>query len=151
MYNNILIATDGSDFAQAAISQGIELARAMKSDVTVVTVTELWSALDMAQKVRGGETNPIDSYEKHEDNIASKVLSEAEEIIKNHGLKCELIHIRDKHPADGIIDTMEEKGCDLIVMASHGRRGIKKVLLGSIASEVLTNSNVPVLIVKKKS
>ncbi|NNE38733.1 MAG: universal stress protein [Gammaproteobacteria bacterium] len=149
MYKNILIATDGSECAQAAFNHGIDLARSMKSNVTVVTVTELWSALDMAQKVRGGDMNPIKEYEKHEDDIANKVLSTAEEIINSHGLKCELIHISDKHPADGIIDTAQEKGCDLIVMASHGRRGLQKILLGSIASEVLSNSTIPVLIVRK--
>lgn len=150
MYKNILIATDGSEFSQAAFNHGIDLARSMKSYVTVVTVTELWSALEMAQKVRGGETNPIEEYEKHEDEIATKVLGTAEEIIKSHGLSCELIHIRDKHPADGIIDTANEKGCDLIVMASHGRRGLQKILLGSIASEVLAHSDIPVLIVKSQ-
>ncbi len=151
MYKNILIATDGSEFAQTAFNHGIDLARSMKSAVTVVTVTELWSALEMAQKVRSGKTNPTEEYEKHEDEIANNVLSKSEEIIKSHGLDCELIHIRDKHPADGIIETAEEKGCDLIVMASHGRRAIQKILLGSIASEVLAHSKVPVLVVKKNN
>lgn len=74
MYKNILIATDGSEFAQTAFNHGIDLARSMKSIVTVVTVTELWSALEMAQKVRSGKINPIEEYEKHEDEIANKAL-----------------------------------------------------------------------------
>lgn len=148
MYKNILIATDGSEFAQTAFNHGIDLARSMKSIVTVVTVTELWSALEMAQKVRSGKINPIEEYEKHEDEIANKALGIAEEVIKSHSLNYELIHIKDKHPADGIIDTANKKSCDLIVMASHGRRGVQKILLGSIASEVLAHSNVPVLVIK---
>ncbi len=62
---------------------------------------------------------------------------------------CEILHVKDKHPAEGILETAKNKGSDLIVMASHGRRGIQKILLGSVAIEVLTHSTIPVLIVKQ--
>jgi nucleotide-binding universal stress UspA family protein len=150
MYKNILIATDGSDFAKVAIEHGMHLAKAMDSFVTIITVTENWSALEMAQMAKVGAINPIEDYEKTVADAAKKILTSAEEITKGLGLTCETLHVKDKHPADGIIETANSRGADLIVMASHGRRGIEKILLGSIASEVLTKSKLPVLIVKQK-
>jgi nucleotide-binding universal stress UspA family protein len=80
--------------------------------------------------------------------VASDILNEVEQVAKSQGVTCELIHLRDQHPAEGIIATAKDKGCDLIVMASHGRRGIDRLLLGSRANEVLTHSKVPALIVR---
>jgi nucleotide-binding universal stress UspA family protein len=64
------------------------------------------------------------------------------------GVACETMHVKDQHPADGIVATAKAKGCDLIVMASHGRRGLQKVMLGSQANKVLAYSSIPVLICK---
>lgn len=148
MYKNILIATDGSDFARAAVEHGLELAKATGASATIVTITEFWSALDMAHKVKAGSTQPIDEYEHAAADAATKVLAAAEEIAVGHDVTCETIHIKDKHPAEGIIETAESRGSDLIVMSSHGRRGIQKILLGSVAAEVLTHSKLPVLVVR---
>jgi pimeloyl-ACP methyl ester carboxylesterase len=63
-------------------------------------------------------------------------------------VNCELVHIPDQHPAEGIIAIAQQKGCDLIVMASHGRRAVKRLLLGSQVNEVLAHSKVPVLVVR---
>jgi nucleotide-binding universal stress UspA family protein len=63
-------------------------------------------------------------------------------------VSCETVHVRDRHPADGIMETASQKGCDLIIMASHGRRGFDRLLLGSQANEVFTRSKVPALIVR---
>ena len=148
MYKKILIATDGSDFAKAAVEQGIKLAKLVGASITIITITELWSALEMAQKTKGGAINPIEDYEKTASEAARKILAAAEQQAISHGLICETVHIKDMHPAEGIIETAKSKGSDLIVMASHGRRGIQKILLGSIASEVLTRTTLPVLVVK---
>jgi nucleotide-binding universal stress UspA family protein len=149
MYKNILIATDGSDFARTAVDHGLKLAKTMGASVTVLTVTETWSALEMAQKAKIGTTNPIEDYEASAAGAAAKILEVVEEQAKSLGLKYKTIHIKDKHPAEGIIGTADSGGADLIVMASHGRRGLQKILLGSVAAEVLTYSKVPVLVVKK--
>jgi len=148
MYKNILIATDGSEFAGRAINHGLELAKAIGSTVTIATVTEIWSALDMAHKSKVGIQNPINEYEKTVAAVAEKILASAADLAKQTGISCECIHVKDQHPAEGIIATAKDKNCDLIVMASHGRRGIQKVLLGSVASEILTHSKIPVLIIK---
>jgi nucleotide-binding universal stress UspA family protein len=64
------------------------------------------------------------------------------------GRACNTQHVKDRFAADGIMESAAEKGCDLIVMASHGRRGLQRLLLGSVANEVVTGSTVPVLIIR---
>ena len=148
MYKRILIATDGSELAGKAVAHGIALAKDLKVPVSVVTVTEAWSSSDLARAARQGNQNPITQYEEMATAAASNILENAAQIAKSQGVTCELVHVQDQHPADGIIATAKEKGCDLIVMASHGRRGIGRLLLGSQANEVLTHSKVPALIVR---
>ena len=148
MYQHILIATDGSELASKAVTQGVALAKELKAPVSMVTVTEAWSAFDLAHMARLGNQNPIAQYEEMATTAANNILHKAAEIAKSQGVDCELVHVRDQHPAEGIIAAAKEKGCDLIVMASHGRRGIDRLLLGSQANEVLTHSRVPALIVR---
>lgn len=148
MYKHILIATDGSELATKALEHGLALAKQHSSRVTVVTVTEPWSAMDMAHEARQGRTDPIGQFENIASAAANHVLEEATRRAGVRGVTCERVHIADQHPADGIVATANDKGCDLIVMASHGRRGVTRVLLGSQANEVLTHCNVPALIVR---
>jgi nucleotide-binding universal stress UspA family protein len=148
MYKNILIATDGSELATQGLSHGLKLAGALKSPVTIVTITELWASLDMAQSFSKSNPNPIEKYEKFVADESHKILASAKVEAKAQGVSCECVHVADRHPAEGILETATSKSCDLIVMASHGRRGLKKVFLGSVANEVMGNSNVPVLIVR---
>jgi len=147
MYNNILIAFDGSDLAQKAVLDGLKLAKQLDSSVTFVTVTELWSTLGMAVEPYNEKINPTESYEAIQDRWAEKVLADAADKAQKLGVACETIH-KVNEPAEGIIEVAKTKGCDLIVMASHGRRGFKKILLGSVANEVTTLSPVPVLVIR---
>jgi nucleotide-binding universal stress UspA family protein len=89
---------------------------------------------------------PYEEYEKMAAENAARTLSAVAEIAKNMGLACATLHMKDLFPAEGIIGAAKDKGCDLIVMASHGRRGLAKLLLGSQATKVLTLSTVPVLV-----
>jgi nucleotide-binding universal stress UspA family protein len=148
MYNRILIATDGSALADKAVSHGITLAKVHKAPVSVVTVTDIWSAFDMAHDYDRGKTNPIGNYEALAAAAAKRILDRAGETAKSQGVDCNLIHVPDKHPAEGIVATATDVGADLIVMASHGRRGVDRLLLGSQTNEVVTHSKVPVLIVR---
>ena len=79
---------------------------------------------------------------------AKVILDAATQKAKAAGVTCEFVHIPDQHPAEGIIAIAEQKSCDLIVMASHGRSAVKRLLLGSQVNEVLVHSNVPALIVR---
>ncbi|MDH3195629.1 MAG: universal stress protein [Hyphomicrobiales bacterium] len=148
MYRNILISTDGSDLAGKAVEHGVGLAKDLDAAVTFVTVTEMWSALDMAAEVEHGTLNPLEVYEEMAAKAAEKILTAAKAAARKAGVKCETLHVRDRPPAEGIIATAEEKGCDLIVMASHGRRGLNRILLGSQTTEVLAYTKVPVLVVR---
>lgn len=116
--------------------------------MTVITVTELWSATDIAHEVRQGRPDPIGRYEEVEAVAAKKILDGVAQRATAHGLLCDLVHVKDQHPAEGIIATANDKGCDLIVIASHGRRGVSRLMLGSKAYEVLSHCKVPALIVR---
>ena len=145
MYKHFLIATDGSELAQKAVRQGLELANRLGAKVTALTVSEPWPVA-MADGVV--VSNPIDDYERAMAQEASRHLAGVSELARDLGVPCETMHLPDQYPADGIVEQANAKGCDLIVMASHGRRGIAKLLLGSQATRVLTHSAIPVLICK---
>jgi nucleotide-binding universal stress UspA family protein len=148
MYKHILIATDGSELANKALAHGLALAKEVKASVTLVTVTPPWSAFDMAHKAREGNRDPLRQFEEIAAASAKTILDAAGQKAKNASVACQLVHVPDQHPAEGIIATAAKNGCDLIVMASHGRRAVGRLLLGSQAAEVLAHSKVPALIVR---
>ena len=148
MYKHILIATDGSELARKAEIQGLELAKDLKAAATAVTVTESWSSLELAGRAERGAMHPIEDYETLAMASAARILARVSETAKTTGVACDIVHAKEQHPAEGIIATANAKGCDLIVMASHGRRGLQRLLLGSQANEVLAHSSIPVLICK---
>lgn len=148
MYKKILIATDGSRHSTKTIKQGLDLAKAMKAKPTVVTVTELWSALDVATAAEAGIGNPIEEYEAMAEKSARKALDAAEKLAKKAGIACETLHVKDQAPANGIVSAAKKKKCDLIVMGTHGRRGLNRFILGSQAQKTLTLAEIPVLVVR---
>jgi nucleotide-binding universal stress UspA family protein len=143
MFKHILIATDGSELAERAASQGLELAKVVNAKVTAVTVTEPWSAVVVGEAALAV---PYAAYEKGAAENAARTLGRAADLAKKVDVACATVHVKEQYPAEGIIAAAKEKGCDLIVMASHGRRGLAKLLLGSEATKVLALSSVPVLI-----
>ncbi len=145
MYNHILIATDGSAVGDKAIEQGLEVAKKFGARTTIIKVTEMWSALDVAGR---DALSKIETYEKAAGEAAQGVLKKAKAAADKAGEACETIHVPDRVPAEGIVGTAEAKNCDLIVMGSHGRRGIDKLLLGSQAQNVLAHTKKPVLIAR---
>jgi nucleotide-binding universal stress UspA family protein len=148
MYKHILIATDGSELATRAVAHGVALAKALKAQVTIVTVTERWSAFVLGLESQQGNLRPLEQYEAKAAAAANIALDEASKIAASQDVPCNLVHVPNQPPAEGILATATERGCDLIVVATHGRRGIDRILIGSRATEVLTYSKVPVLIVR---
>ena len=142
MYKHILIATDGSELAGKAVTTGLTLAKALNAKVTAVNATEPWTAMVTGE---AAIAFPIEDYEKSAAENAAKLLSEVSATAKKQGVACETVHVND-FPAEGIVATAKSKGCDLIVMSSHGRRGLARMFLGSQATRVLTLSTVPVLV-----
>lgn len=143
MYRHILIATDGSDLSGRAVRQGLELSKALQAQATVITVTEPWDAVVIGE---AAIVFPPAEYEKSSAANAAGILALVKEMAAEIGVACETLHVKDRRIAEGIIETAEAKGCDLIVMASHGRRGFSRLILGSEANEVITHSTVPVLV-----
>jgi len=143
MYAHILIATDGSELADKAVEQGLKLAKILGSKATAVTVTEPWTA---AVSGEWAVAFPVEEYEKAAAANAQQILARVKEAASRIGTPCETVHVKDQFPAEGIVEEAKTRGCDLIVMASHGRRGIAKFVLGSQATRVLTHSTVPLLI-----
>ena len=143
MFKHIMIATDGSDLADKGLAQGLSLAKLLGSQVTVVTVTEPW-----AIQVTGEAAIafPFEEYERAVAATAAETLSKASNAASKAGVSCTTVYIKERHPADGILEAAKARSCDLIVMASHGRRGLSRLLLGSQAQNVVTRSTIPVLI-----
>jgi nucleotide-binding universal stress UspA family protein len=146
MYKHVLIATDGSELSQKAEVTGLTLAKDFGAQATAVTVTEPWDALTMAALAERGMSNPVFNYDERMRALANKILSRVSEIAKSLGTPCITVHVKDRRPADGIIEYAKAHACDLIVIASHGHSGITSVLLGSQAIKVLMLSDVPVLV-----
>jgi nucleotide-binding universal stress UspA family protein len=142
MYKHILIATDGSELAGRAVTAGLALAKQLSARVTAVTASEPWSS--MASK-DPALVFPIEEYEKAAKEHVAGILAGVRAAAKDAGVACETLHVED-FPAEGIVATAQARGCDLIVMASHGRSGLSKLILGSQAARVLALSPVPVLV-----
>jgi nucleotide-binding universal stress UspA family protein len=143
MYKRFLIATDGSELAEKAVTSGLALAEELGAEVVVVTATEPWSTMTNGE---GFAFNfPVEEYEKVAAERAEQILSKVRADAQKMALKCETVHVND-FPAEGILATAKAKQCDLIVMASHGRRGVARLLLGSQAAQVVALSTIPVLI-----
>ena len=148
MYTHILIATDGSELARKGLEHGLALAGPLAARVTVLTVSEPLSQ-DMATAARlGGIEDPFGRYDQQIDELMKERFAYIEQRCSEHGLAAELAHEVDESPAEAIVRYAKLNGCDLIVMSSHGRRGMQKVLLGSQTSEVLAHTTIPVLVVR---
>lgn len=148
MYKRILIATDGSELADKGLAKGLELAKDLNADVDIVTVSEPW-AVGMYDAM-GWSVGYMNSpeYKADREEGAQKVLQPALAKAAEQGITANPVHVLDRYAADGIIETAGERNSDLIVMTSHGRRGVTRVLLGSQTAEVLARSTLPVLVIR---
>jgi len=149
MYKNLLIATDGSELGDKALDAALDLARQNGASLTILTATD-----PVATGIGSGGFGTIDAgpilarLEEAYATEAANLLAAARHKAQEAGIAAETLHLPRHRPSDGIVETVAEKGCDLIIMGSHGRRGLNRLLLGSQAAEVLARASVPVLIVK---
>jgi nucleotide-binding universal stress UspA family protein len=148
MYRRILIATDGSPLSRKAIEEGVALARSIGASVVgfharppVILPYYAEPAIVLPQKTE-------EMIEKQAIAAAKKYLARMETVAKKAGVAFKGIDIVDSSPADAIIRIAKKEKCELIVMASHGRRGISRLLLGSETNHVLTQVRMPVLVVR---
>jgi nucleotide-binding universal stress UspA family protein len=144
MYKRILVPTDGSEITAKAVRTAIDLAKTTGAALYTISVKEPfpYSAISEMQPVP-----PQEFYDAQERIAASRVKAVAETATAA-GVSCKSHTVEALHAWEAILDHAKQQGCDLIVMASHGRRGVSALLLGSETSRVLTHSPLPVLVVK---
>ena len=148
MYKNILIATDGSELASKGVRQGLALAEKLDAKVTFLSVVEPLTPEAIQAAISGGVEDPVGGYDQQIDASMKKRYAAIEQEAAQYGITVDMLHEIDNSPAEAIVRVAEMNACDLIVMTSHGRRGIRKALLGSQTSEVLVNTNIPVLVIR---
>jgi nucleotide-binding universal stress UspA family protein len=145
MYKRILLPTDGTEFCERAIRHGVDLAKRLGANVVGMTVTQpLHSAVPLSFIPK----NLAGIIYSETVKLADEKLSAVRKAAEAAGVQADLARVSDDHPWQGIIDIAHEKNCDLIVMASHGRRGLAGVVLGSETHKVLTHTKIPVLVVR---
>ena len=143
MHTLILIPTDGSDLSDEAIQYGTALAKAVNAKVTGVTVSPPIHVLAVEHDT---VADTLESYRARMTTVAAQRLAKVKEAANAAGVSCEVVHVEHEHPYKAIIDVANTKACDVIVMASHGRRGLSAIVLGSETLKVLTHSTIPVLV-----
>jgi nucleotide-binding universal stress UspA family protein len=143
VYARILIPTDGSELAGRGLRDGLALAAALGATVAIITVSETWplgaGVADQAV---------FDDWRRSSAASAKLVLDTAADLAASAGVTARTVYVPEERPADAIVKYAEAHDTDLIVMASHGRRGLQRLVLGSQTSEVLSRSSIPVLVVR---
>ena len=141
MYRHILIPTDGSKLAEHGVAHGLALAKSLGAKVSVIFVVEPFSEITGRRFVEA-----VARYAELRKEQATSTLDLAANAAKEAGLSCETIQVENEQPHQAIIAAAEDKGCDLIVMSSHGRSGLSMLLIGSVTNKVLTHAKTPVLV-----
>jgi nucleotide-binding universal stress UspA family protein len=135
MYKHILLPTDGSELSKKAVKHGVALAKALKAKITAVTVSPPFRPF-------ASESIVVEDTSE----LAAQYLAAVRKAAAAAGVVCDVMSIEADQPYQAIIAAAKKKRCDLIVMASHGRRGISAIVLGSETVKVLTHSTIPVLV-----
>jgi nucleotide-binding universal stress UspA family protein len=144
MFDKLLLPVDGSDASIAAADPAIALARLSGAPISIVFVLEPYPYAGIGSARRAGLDEYLAAGHAWADQAFERVVKAADA----QGVTTQKLVVEDTEPARGIVETARSLGADLIVMGSHGRTGMAKLVLGSVASKVLALSHVPVLIVK---
>ena len=148
MFKHILLPTDGSKLSDRAVQKGLDLAKALGARVTSVHVIPEFRMMADESFVLPTSVDLKRRYDKESKTRSEKMLSKIGERAKEAGIKHEGVAVTGDVPYEHIIETAKKHKCDLIMMASHGRRGLSGLLLGSETAKVLTHSKIPVLVVR---
>ena len=143
MFKHLLVPTDGSEESETAIRKSIELAKSIRATVTGIHVLPTFHVFthrtEMLEDTR-------ELFEKDSRIHAAKFLASIERAAQEAGVPCNTVSVMSDQPYEAIIKTAAEQGCDLIAMASHGRKGVKGFLLGSETQKVLVHTQIPVMV-----
>ena len=147
MYKHLLVATDGSRLSGKAVTHAIALAQALTAKLTAFYASPEYPLPVLADGMVYDPMSKQD-YAKLANKEADRILSAVQVKAEAGGVACDLLHAFDNAPWQAILAAAKKAKCDAIVMASHGRRGITALLLGSETQKVLTHSKLPVIIVR---
>lgn len=148
MYNNILVATDGSKLSAKAIKTAIGIAGPLGAKLVGFYAMPEYPAQVYAEGASFTNVVTPGQFLVEQKVVADQILGAFGRAAKNAGVPAETIAVQKRSAYEAIIATAKKKKCDLIVMASHGRRGLAGLILGSETQKVLTHSTIPVLVVR---
>lgn len=150
MFKHILLPTDGSQFSLQTAERAISFAREAGAKITLFHAKSEFPVSFLGE---GGLIDPFtpESFAEMVEQQARSYLEPIEEKCRAAGVDCVTLTITSHSPAQAIIDAATEAGCDLIFMASHGRRGLSSLLLGSETNRVLTHTRIPVLVYRQQT
>ena len=143
MYKHLLLPTDGSSLSEDAVRRGVQFAQQLGAKVTGFHAMPEFEVVSYTMAM---VDNNKEAFGRQARERAARVLDWVASLAAQSGVECETVTVASDTPYQAIVQTATERGCDLILMASHGRRGIKGFLLGSETSKVLTHSTIPVLV-----
>lgn len=142
MYKRILVPTDGSERSMKAIEGAAKFAKPLGATLVVMTVIEPYSYTNLAEY----RPESIEQYDERVTAEAEERLEAAKKVCDDAGVETKTLMMKSFSPSEAIIEAADKNGCDIIFMASHGRKGIAAVLLGSETQKVLTHSRYPVMV-----
>jgi nucleotide-binding universal stress UspA family protein len=145
MFKHIMIPTDGSDLSEKAIEAAVEFAREVKARITAFTAVPEYKVPSEIELMSRHGVSPA-QYEERAGREAEAVLKKIADRARAAGIECEAEFVQSDFPYEAIIRAAEKHGCDLIFMASHGRRGVSALLHGSQTQGVLTHCTIPTLV-----
>ena len=143
MFKHILLPTDGSELSEAVIQKGIQFAKSINAEVTGLHVILPFHVFSLRMGIL---EDTKEQYERQSKDQAEQFLGVIKKAAEKAGVSCDTDYVTSSHPYEMIIKAAEKKGCDLIMMASHGRRGLQGLLIGSETHKVLTHTKIPVLV-----
>ncbi len=144
MYTKILLPTDGSALCDSATQKGIEFAKFAGASVVCFHAIPATSYLIYTEA--GPSDILAEQFERDAKVRGQRLVEALEHRARDAGVACESVLVTNDHPWEAIIEAADTKGCDLIFMASHGRRGLSAMLLGSETARVLTHTKIPVMV-----
>jgi nucleotide-binding universal stress UspA family protein len=142
MFKKILLPTDGSELSVKAVQGAIKMASELGASVVGLTVVEPYSYSTLSEY----RPETLEAFEARNAQAAEQRLAPLLQAAQAANVPCETMAVKSFSPYEAIIDAAKKSGCDVIFMASHGRRGLSAVLLGSETQKVLTHSTIPVLV-----
>jgi nucleotide-binding universal stress UspA family protein len=142
MFKKILLPTDGSELSTKAVQGALKMASQLGASVVGLTIVEPYSYSTLSEY----RPETLEAFEARNAQAAEQRLAPVAQAAKDANVPCETVTVKSFSPYEAIIDAARKHGCDVIFMASHGRRGLSAVLLGSETQKVLTHSNIPVLV-----